>query len=150
MNDYTEEFKVFYEKHKTAENYVLGFSYGAVIAFLSANDLKPEKIYLCSLSPDFKEDLPKIKSWIERYVGKRRMAEMKTRSGRSIAKKLRVPSVIFYGEVEGRKFPSLKTRCEETAALAKRSRLVIVKDAPHDIKHPEYQKALKAVLGSMR
>lgn len=150
MEDYVEEFKVFYEKHKTAENYVLGFSYGAVIAFLSANDLEPRKIYLCSLSPDFREDIPKIRSWIERYVGKRRISEMKTRSGRKFARALRVPSVVFYGEVEGKKFPSLKVRCEETVALAPRSRLVVVKDAPHDIRHPEYQKAIKTVLRPLK
>jgi pimeloyl-ACP methyl ester carboxylesterase len=148
MEDYVKEFKAFYEKHKTTENYVLGFSYGAVIALLSANDLRPKKIYLCSLSPDFKEDLPKMEPWMRRYVGKRRISEMKTRSGRKYARTLMVPSVIFYGEVEGRKFPALRKRCEEIASLAKESRLVTVKDAPHDIRHPEYQKAIKAILGN--
>jgi pimeloyl-ACP methyl ester carboxylesterase len=151
MDDYVAEFKVFYEKNRSKENYLLGFSYGAVIALLSANDLRPEKVYLCSLSPDFKEDLPmmkspEMKSWIDRFVGKRRLAEIKRRSGREAARNLQIPSVVFYGGFEGEKFPSLRIRCEETASLAKRSKLVIVKDAPHDIRYPEYQKAILRML----
>jgi predicted alpha/beta hydrolase family esterase len=47
MSDYTEEFEKFYNKHKSEENYILGFSYGAVITFFAAEKLKPKKIYLC-------------------------------------------------------------------------------------------------------
>ena len=37
MTDYAVEFESFCEKHKANDNYVLGFSYGAVIAFITAN-----------------------------------------------------------------------------------------------------------------
>ena len=76
MADYAEEFEDFYEKNKAKENYVLGFSYGAVITFITAQKLKPKKIYLCSLSPDFKEDLLGMKKWIQHYLGKKRVAEI--------------------------------------------------------------------------
>jgi predicted alpha/beta hydrolase family esterase len=56
MSDWVKEFTTSYNTHKTDINYILGFSYGAVIALLVANILKPEKIFLCSLSSDFKED----------------------------------------------------------------------------------------------
>ena len=46
MTDYALEFENFYERHKAKDNYVLGFSYGAVIAFITANKLKPKKIKL--------------------------------------------------------------------------------------------------------
>lgn len=105
MTDYAVEFEGFYEKHKANDNYVLGFSYGAVIAFITANKLKPKKIYLCSLSSDFKEDVRSMKQWIVKYIGKRRMSDAMKRSGKEIAKNLIVPAVVFYGEKEGRQYP---------------------------------------------
>jgi esterase/lipase len=147
MTDYVSEFKEFYNKNKgNDDNYILGFSYGAVIALMTAEDLKPNKIYLCSLSPDFKEDLIDMKPWILKYIGKRRCEEIKKRSGIEIAKELNTPAVVFYGEKEAEKFPDIKKRCEETARYAKNTKLVIVKNAPHDISHPEYITALKKEL----
>ena len=72
MTDYAVEFESFYEKHKANDNYVLGFSYGAVIAFITANKLKPKKIYLCSLSSDFKEDVRSMKPRITKVYRKKK------------------------------------------------------------------------------
>lgn len=142
ITDYVEDFKKFFNEYKDKENYILGFSYGAVIAFITANELKPRKIFLCSLSPDFKEDAPKMKPWIIRYIGKRRFEDAKTRSAKSIAKELSIPSVLFYGESEGKNYPDLKKRAEETVQLARHSKLIVVPKAPHNIGHPEYRKAI--------
>lgn len=144
MTDYAAEFENFYEDNKSGNDYFLGFSYGAVIAFITANKLKPKKIYLCSLSPDFKEDIINAKQWILDYIGKNRVADSLTRSGKKIAKELIIPAVVFYGEKEAEQFPQLKIRCEETVKLARRAKLVIVKKAPHDIAHPEYKEVIKA------
>jgi len=144
------EFVDFFNKNKGDVNYVLGFSYGAVITLLSANVTKPKNIYLCSLSPDFKEDISLMDTNIVKYIGKRRFADAYTREGKKLAKELVVPSVVFYGEAEGKKFPSLKIRCEETARLAKNSKLVVVKDAPHKIDFPEYIDAIKNILNKTK
>jgi esterase/lipase len=40
--------------------YILGFSYGAMIAFIASTKLKVDGLILCSLSPFFKEDISKI------------------------------------------------------------------------------------------
>lgn len=143
MSDYVLEFEEFYNKNKTEKNYILGFSYGAVITFITAEKLQPEKVFLCSLSPDFKEDLKNEKQWILNYIGKRRAADAITRSAIGIAKKLSVPSIVFYGEKEGTQYPKLKKRCEETVTLAKDAKLVVVRGAPHSISHPEYILAIK-------
>lgn len=143
ITDNIAEFKDFYEKNKGKSNYALGFSYGALIALISANDLGLKKLYLCSLSPDFKEDLIGMKSWILKYIGKKRVIDSKTRSGREIAKKLDIPAIIFYGEKEAKSFTNLKKRCEETVRLAQNAKLVVVKNAPHDISCPEYVEAIK-------
>lgn len=142
MSDYVEDFIEVYKKHQTKENYVLGFSYGAVIALLSANAVKPNKIYLCSLSPDFKEDVSVMMPWLKKYVGKRRIAYSLKTSGKDAAKNLKVPSVVFYGEAEAEHYPQTKVRCEETSRLAARSKLVVVEESPHRIDFPAYQAAI--------
>jgi dienelactone hydrolase len=138
-----------YEKEKSEENYVLGFSYGAVIAFLSANIVRPKKIFLCSLSARFKEDVSAMKPWIRRYQGKRRIAESLKTSGREAAKNLKIPSVVFCGEVESKLYPQLLVRCKETAKLAAKSKLVIVENAPHKIDYPTYQVAITKELQTL-
>lgn len=142
MSDYISDFKKYYQKNKAKTNYVLGFSYGAVITFSSASDLLPDKIFLCSLSPDFKEDILTMKPWMLDYVGKNRINDSRMRSGIDIAKNLKIPSVIFYGEKEGRQYPQLKIRCEETVKLAKNSKLIVVRESPHQIDNPEYKKSV--------
>lgn len=139
MNDYISQFKEFYNKHKTGTDYFLGFSYGAVIIFSSAQELQPKKIFLCSLSNAFKEDVVGIEDKMRKFLGKKGFEDIKTRSAIKIAKNLTIPTILFYGEKE----QDLRKRCKETAKLAKKTKLIIVKDADHEISHPEYIKAVK-------
>lgn len=144
-----EEFVSIFNKDKTAANYVLGFSYGAVIALMTANALKPKKIFLCSLSPDFKEDVPAMKKWIQKYIGVHRFREAKAKSGHTLAKSLMVPSVIFYGTAEGKMYPRMVVRAQETSRLARRSKLVVVQGAPHKVDHVAYQAAIRSELKAL-
>jgi esterase/lipase len=151
LSQNAEEFIEFFNKNKGKENYILGFSFGAVLTLLTANILKPKKIYLCSLSSDFSEDKKAkiMKPWIMKYIGKKRYEDIDTRSGVKLAKELKVPSVVFYGEKEGKQYPQLQKRCEETAKLAKNSKLVVVKNSPHKIDFPEYIEEIKKVLSTI-
>ena len=138
-----EQLIKFFKKYNSDENYILGFSYGAVLAMLIVNRVRPKKLYLCSLSPDFSEDLKFMSSDIKKYIGKRRILDIESRSGMKIAKELNVSTTIFYGEREGWEYPQLKKRCEETAKLARNAKLIVVKDAPHKIDFPSYIDAIK-------
>lgn len=143
MSDYVKAFKDYYLKHKTDENYILGFSFGAMIACISASDLKPEKLILCSLSPYFKEYLGTLHgSWIK-AIGKRRFEDFKNFSIKNISKKITSPTTIFYGEKEAQVFPILKKCCMSASSLIEKSQLIIVKDSPHKIDHPSYVDAIK-------
>lgn len=136
----------FFKNYKSKENYILGFSYGAVLAMLTANEIKPKKLYLCSLSPDFSEDLRFMSSDIKKYIGKRRLLDIENRSGRELAKSLNVHTTVFYGEDEGKQYPQLKKRCEETVKLAPKTKLVMIKEAPHQIDFSGYVDAIKEEL----
>ena len=48
-----------YKKVKSSKKYILGFSFGAIIAFVASTKVRSSGLILCSLSPYFKEDLPK-------------------------------------------------------------------------------------------
>ena len=137
------EFLNYFNKHKTDHNYILGFSYGAVMGLITAKQTNPQVLYLCSLSPDFAEDATSMPEWIEGYIGKKRYQDTQNRSAQMLATELKSKTVLFYGEEEGKEFPALKNRSEETAKLAQNARLIVVKDTPHDIKHPEYQAVIK-------
>jgi len=141
-----EEFLNYFNSKKVKNSYVLGFSYGAVIALVTANITDPKKLILCSLSPDFKEDTKTMPDWIRKYLGVRRFTDNSTRSAVILAKSLKAETLILYGEREGINYPQLKKRCEETARLAENSKLIVVKDAPHDISFTAYQQAIKKVI----
>lgn len=138
-----KEFLNFFEINRTKNNYILGFSYGAVIALMTANITKPKKLVLCSLSPDFKEDSLSMPNWLKKYIGVNRYLDTKTRSAIKLAKSLETETVLLCGEKESVDYPQLLKRCKETAQFAKNSKLIMVKDAPHDISFPAYQAAIK-------
>ena len=110
MSDYVREFSNYYISRKTEENHIIGFSYGAVIAFISANDLKPDSLALCSPSPYFKEDIQYLKPSWKKEVGVNRIGDFKKYEAIKIAKKINLPTIVFYGTVEGEKYPQLKVR----------------------------------------
>jgi len=149
LSENSNEFIGFFNKHKTEENYILGFSYGAVITLLTASKTKPEKIYLCSLSPDFIEDRDVMIPRQKKYIGKKRFADTATRSGIDLAKNLKIPTVVFYGEKEGKDYLQLKKRCQETVQLAQNAKLIVVKNSPHKIDFPEYIEEIEQELSEI-
>jgi hypothetical protein len=143
MSDNVLQFSQFYNQNKTDYNHVLGFSFGAMIAFISAPILKPDELSICSLSPYFQEDSP---DKYEKYVGKNRLKDFKQYSAQGIAKQIKSSAHVFYGTKEGEKFPDLKARCEQAAHDIKGAKLVVVSNAPHDISNKEYSTAIKSSL----
>jgi len=150
MSDYVTDFKKFYEKNKGKKNHVLGFSLGAMIALLSAHEIKPDKLYLCSISPYFKEDMKKLRKDWGKMIGVRRIEDFKNHSVVKAIKGLPTSTVVLYGQAEGEKFPNLKKRCEQTHDSLMKSKLVVVPESPHQIDHPEYIKAIKSLFNSKK
>lgn len=146
LSENAEEIADFLKLYPTEEKYILGFSYGAVLIMLIANQFKFKKIYLCSISPDFLEDTKSISQEIRKYIGKRRYLDTQNRSALNIAKTINVPVTIFYGEQEGKDFPQLKKRCEETSQVVLKSKLVVIKNAPHRIDDSNYRLAIESEL----
>mgnify|MGYP000845411952 FL=1 len=73
FKDFLAQFLNQYKRpKKDTEVYLVGFSFGAVTAFLAEAKIKPKALILCSLSPYFKEDLMKMRpswqKWFERNM----------------------------------------------------------------------------------
>ena len=149
-SEYVKEFEAFYKKHKAKESIVIGNSFGAVIAFLSAASLKPNVIYLCSLSPFFKEDKGKFPDkYVVNHFGKRRAEDLWSYSANKIAddiNKTKVKTFVLYGQKEHKTSPNLVARAKDTAKRVKDSSLTEIPNAPHDLEDKVYSSALVSML----
>ncbi len=143
---YAKEFVDFYNKHSSEKNIVIGNSFGAVVAFISAPETKPDKLYLCSLSPFFKEDRGKrLDSYGIDIFGKRRMEDLWSISVRDMEAKINIANVkttVTYGEKERQTSPTLVARCKDTAKHIKLSQLIEIPNAPHSMADERYSETL--------
>jgi len=147
MTDYVGEFIEKYKREFNDNNevYFLGFSFGAMISFISAVKLKPKMIILCSLSPWFKENLPHVpKKWKRNF--KRRVEVFKELSFNEISKKINSKTILLIGDKE----PSITIRRTKDAHRRLRdSKLIMIKGAKHDIEMEEYLKTLEKVISKL-
>lgn len=144
MTDWIADFRSQFSKERGVEDYILGFSFGAMIAFLTANETKPMKLFLCSLSPYFKEDMDFLENKRDvRYFGTRRLADIRKYVFKDHVKNISASTIVFCGGQETTKYPTLLKRCKAAVEQIKRARLVIAENAPHQIDHPSYIEAIK-------
>lgn len=99
----TKHFLKEYKKIKTKNKYILGFSYGAMIAFLASTKIRTSGLILCSLSPYFKEDLAKTKeNWKSKLMMKR-LQDFSSLHCQTLAKKIKTKQVLMlYGAKESK------------------------------------------------
>lgn len=145
LSRYIKEFVALYEKEKSQENIVIGNSFGAVIAFVTAPILQPNIVYLCSLSPFFQEDRGKQPDAVGlRLCGKRRMQELWSISATKIASRLNqtsVKTIVVFGKKEYDMLV-LVERCKKTATQLHGSKLVEIPNAPHNMGDAAYSSGL--------
>jgi hypothetical protein len=57
MPSYVEQFLLQFQQHykQGDEVYILGYSFGAMVAWIAAQEINPHTVILCSMSPFFKE-----------------------------------------------------------------------------------------------
>jgi pimeloyl-ACP methyl ester carboxylesterase len=150
LTKFASEFEKFYQQNKGSYNVIVGNSYGAAVALLTAANTSPDKMLLCSLSPFFKED--RTKRWppanYARQWGIRRLEDFGQYSAGELArkvKKLDTEVIVMYGEQEKTELPPLVARSKATAAALDMP-LVEAPGAPHSFRDPKYAKAIAEVL----
>lgn len=149
---YIKDFVEIYNQHKTEENIVLGNSFGAAVAFISAPIVQPDRIYLCSLSPFFKEDRGKRPDdYVIDKFGKRRAEDFWSYSASEIAKQIsqqKIPTTVVHGEKEHQTSPVLVSRALQTAKAIDGAELVEVPNCPHNLSDETYSKAMVEIVSA--
>lgn len=127
-----------YKKINTKEKYILGFSFGAMIAFIASTKVKVSGLILCSLSPYFKEDLSKINYNRISPLMTERYQDFLRLNCATLAKQIKAKQILMlYGSKEVR---SLKKRVfdafDQIPSVNKY--LFPIKNAEHDIADRRY------------
>jgi pimeloyl-ACP methyl ester carboxylesterase len=141
FDEYNKDFIDLYQKQKNTEIYILGFSFGALIAFLTASKTKPKAIILCSLSPYFSEDLLTIRKkwadfWHERFPNDKFNFKQKVKG-------IKCKTYILVGGDEGQE---CIYRAQEVNKNVKGSELYIVEKGKHNINQKVYLKTIDKVI----
>jgi uncharacterized protein (DUF2235 family) len=142
MQDYLNQFIKTYKKVnvKDDEVYIFGFSAGAWIAFMASLEIKPKKVFLCSLSPYFKEDMKFWKkAWID-GIGKKRFNYVKNHKFSGLVRRFRSKAIIFVGKNEE---GVMIRRSRIAHESIKNSKLAMISNGIHDIRQKEYIATLK-------
>ena len=144
FSEFAKQFLKIYKKPKNTEVYILGFSYGATTAFITEAKTKPKALILCSLSPYFVEDQPKLlPKWLTFW---RKSFVESDYSFNQLAKLITTETFLVVGGAE----PS---QCLARARDAKRkiysSHLSVAKNALHKIGQKEYLTTLQKVINEL-
>lgn len=138
FKDYVREFLKQYKKPRNTECYILGFSFGAMIGFLSAERTKPKALIICSLSPYFIEDQKKVPAaWIEFW---KKDFVNSDYSFTELASAVTPKTHLLVGSEED---PACLRRARDARRKIKNSTLSVIKGAKHDIGQKEYLAALE-------
>lgn len=142
ISDYLSDLFSQIHYNDNSEIYLFGFSFGAMIALLAAPALKPKKLYLCSLSPFFKEDLNHRQSDRKSH-GKKRTAECMSISFDTIAKSVHCQTLLLVGDQET---ASVINRTKAAKSIIKKSKMYTVEHASHNLNDAMYQKYLSELI----
>lgn len=130
-------------KISSKDVYLLGFSYGALVAFLAATKIPVSGLILCSLSPFFKEDLPKTLPKNVSLLEEKRFVEFAKLKVRILAKKIKAKSVcMLYGEKESVRVIK-RSKLTFGSLLSKNKYLFSVQKTDHSISDKKYINAIQ-------
>ncbi|MFO0970783.1 MAG: alpha/beta hydrolase [Candidatus Saccharimonadales bacterium] len=152
VSQFCQQFRQLYKEQKSDTNIVVGNSFGAMVALITANELRPDLVLLASLSPYFQEDIATEAAYIRGMrFGKKRLADLRQYSAQVLvrqAKSAGVKIIFTYGELEKSKVPYLVERVKKSAKDFNVEPIEVV-SAPHSIKDPVYTEALIKILSDI-
>ncbi|MBI2033394.1 MAG: hypothetical protein HYT10_02950 [Candidatus Levybacteria bacterium] len=144
----SENTKLFLNKYKkihARKKYILGFSFGAMIALLASTKIRTSGLVLCSLSPYFKEDMKKITRIKSPAVTPKRREDFSRLHAKTLAKQIKAGQIrMLYGEKEEKVLINrvLKTY---TDISAKNKYLIPIQNTEHNIGDIRYLRTIDQV-----
>lgn len=146
----SEYFLKIFNKIEADKKYILGFSYGAMIAFLTATKVRTSGLILCSLSPYFKEDISRIKNRGASSLMRERYEDFSRLHCEKLAKKIKTKQVVMlYGTLESR---NLIRRVTETFGKieGKNKKLMSIRKTDHNIGDKKYLYSIHVATQTLR
>lgn len=150
ISENTAYFLEEYKKIRAKKKYILGFSFGAMIAFLAATHVSASGVILCSLSPYFKEDVTKGKKGLLSHTMKRRHEDFLQLECATLAKQIKAKQILMlYGKKEAK---SLIHRVTQAFALtaSRNKHLVPIQKAEHNIGDKRYLTTIHQVAKTLQ
>lgn len=145
ISENTDLFLKKFKKINLKKKYILGFSYGAMIAFLASTKVKVAGLILCSLSPYFKEDLGKVNYSRISALSELRYQDFSKMHCKKLAKQIKAKKIhMLYGAKEER---ALIKRVENTfdQISLKDKYLISISKTKHDIGARSYLNTIHQV-----
>jgi esterase/lipase len=138
INDWVKELDKEYIKYDPKNIILAGFSFGSITAFMSSTKRNPSELWLFSLSSYFSDDMLKIKKSELKILGKHRVVEFSKLNFNKLSQKINCKTLIFAGEAEVKKYPSLGNRTDIAHNKIKKSKVIIVPKCKHDVTDEKY------------
>ncbi len=141
----TQFFLKEYKKIRSKKKYILGFSFGAMIAFLASTKVSVSGLILCSLSPYFKEDVSKINHNMTSSLMVQRYQDFSTLHCATLAKQIKAKQILLlYGAREEK---SLIKRVQKAYRHIRSSHkyLFRIQEAEHNIGDKRYLHTLHQI-----
>jgi esterase/lipase len=133
------------QKITAKKKYILGFSFGAMIAFIASTKMDTSGLILCSLSPYFSEDILKIKSIMNMPKKTKRQKDYLRLQSTSLAGKIKSNQVLLlYGANEEKSLINRVTETFHTIASTNK-KLVPIRETDHDIGNTHYLQAIHKI-----
>ncbi|MEX0672848.1 MAG: alpha/beta hydrolase [Candidatus Paceibacterota bacterium] len=136
MSHWLEQLREVVKKHGDTNSILLGFSFGAYIALLGSKEFNFEKVFLCSLSPYFKEDLKHIPEDAKKFFGKKRMADFQ----KYTVPRITIPTTLFFGDQD---WPMAIKKARKIAKDNPAASFELIEGIGHDISEEEYLEKIK-------
>jgi pimeloyl-ACP methyl ester carboxylesterase len=143
LTDWLKEFNKTYKNFDSKDVVIAGFSFGAITAFAAAAERNPAELWLCSTSPYFEGDNP-IQSDLQ-FIGKKRAEVFDNTDFPKLAKQIKCPTKILYGELEGE---GIKHRAIQADKLIPNSTLIEIQRTRHEIAAKNYLKTFAENISS--
>lgn len=142
ISENTEKFLKVYKKIKTRKKYILGFSFGAMIALLASTKVNAAGLILCSLSPYFQEDIKRVK---KSSVSQMMKDDFSTLHCGTLVKQIKAKQIhMLYGAKETKSLINRVINTFDQMLLADKY-LISIKLAEHDIGDKRYLRVINQV-----
>lgn len=138
ISENTDYFLKKYKKINTNKKYILGFSFGAMIAFIASTKVSSSGLILCSLSPYFKEDISKASNRMISSITTQRYQDFSKLHCATLAKKIKAKQILMlYGAKEEKSLIKRVTQAFYQISL-RRKYLILIEETEHDIGDKRY------------